>query len=153
MNPWEISNRPTSSSSPFRNLSFVPGNEFEFSRNTAFLRIAGRLLLFCHWYPKRAPKQRNYDRGGSGGGDDAPTPGDGADGGESCTSLLSCEAEWWWDFLHVIRENVMVVLANVSGALELSPFDEDVVRPVLHGLLEWAVSASSYAQVGTRVFK
>ena len=131
---------------PARNLSFVPGNEFEFSRNTAFLRIAGRLLLFCHWYPKRAPKQRNYDRGG-GGEEDSGTAS-AAGEGDSCTSLLSCEAEWWWDFLHVIRENVMVVLANVSGALELSPFDEDVVRPVLHGLLEWAVSASSYAQVG-----
>ena len=133
-----------------RNLSFVPGNEFEFSRNTMFLTIAGRLLLFCHWYPKRAPKQRNYDRGdpdaASGGGG-----GDGAGGaeGESCTSLLSDgETEWWWDFLHVIRENVMVVLANISGALELSPFDEDVVRPILHGLLEWSVSSSSYAQVG-----
>ena len=33
----------------FRNLSFVPGNEFELSKNTTFLAIAGRLLLLHHW--------------------------------------------------------------------------------------------------------
>ena len=131
-----LGRRAVAVSTILRNLSFVPGNEFEFSRNTQFLTIAGRLLLFCHWYPKRAPKQRNYDRG-----EDASEATD-----ESCTSLLNGETEWWWDFLHVIRENVMVVLANISGALELSPFDEDVVRPILHGLLEWSVSSSSYAQ-------
>ena len=131
-----LGRRAVAVSTILRNLSFVPGNEFEFSRNTMFLTIAGRLLLFCHWYPKRAPKQRNYDRG-----EDASEATD-----ESCTSLLNGETEWWWDFLHVIRENVMVVLANISGALELSPFDEDVVRPILHGLLEWSVSSSSYAQ-------
>ena len=135
-----VGRRAVAVSTILRNLSFVPGNEFEFSRNTMFLTIAGRLLLFCHWYPKRAPKQRNYDRGG---GDDAS---EAAEGESSCTSLLGGETEWWWDFLHVIRENVMVVLANISGALELSPFDEEVVRPILHGLLEWSVSSSSYAQ-------
>jgi AT-rich interactive domain-containing protein 1 len=40
----------------------------------------------------------------------------------------------------------MVVLANISGSLELAPFGEEIVRPILHGLLEWSVSSSSYAQ-------
>ena len=119
-----------------RNLSFVPGNEFEFSKNANFLRIAGHLLLLYHWYPKRAPKQRNYDRG-AGADEEAAS--------ESCTSLAS-DTEWWWDYLHVIRENVMVILANISGSLELGHFSEEIVRPILHGLLEWAVSSSSYAQ-------
>jgi AT-rich interactive domain-containing protein 1 len=133
-----IGKRVVCVSTILRNLSFVPGNEYEFSRNAAFLTIAGRLLLFCHWYPKRTPKQRNYDRGDKAEDEDASA--------ESCTSLASGENEWWWDYLHVIRENVMVVLANISGSLELAPFDEDIVRPVLHGLLEWSVSSSSYAQ-------
>ncbi|CAB4056249.1 ARID1 [Lepeophtheirus salmonis] len=78
-------------------------------------------------------KQRNYDRGE----DD--------DTGESCTSLNG-DSEWWWEYLHVIRENVMVSIANIAGALELKHFDEVIVRPLLDGLLEWAISSSAYAQ-------
>jgi len=118
----------------FRNLSFVPGNEFELSRNPTFLAIVGRLLLLHHWYPKRPTKQRNYDRGDE---DEQAT--------DSCTSL-SADSEWWWDYLHVIRENVMVCLANMSGCLDLTPYEEDIARPILDGLLEWAVSSSAYAQ-------
>ena len=116
-----------------RNLSFVPGNEYELSRNATLLATIGKLLLLHHWYPSRPPKQRNYDRGEE------------EESAESCTSLTG-EDEWWWDYLHVIRENVMVILANISGALDLEPFEEDISRPILDGLLEWAVSSSAYAQ-------
>ncbi len=134
-----IGRRAVCISTILRNLSFVPGNEFEFSQNTAFLIMAGRLLLFSHWYPKRTPRQRNYKL--------SDKPEDEDISADSCTSLVSAsDNEWWWEYLHVIRENVMVVLANISGALELNPFEEDVVRPILHGLLEWSVSSSSYAQ-------
>ena len=54
--------------------------------------------------------------------------------------------EWWWDYLHVIRENVMVALSNISGSLHLYQYGEDIARPIFHGLLEWAVSTSAYAQ-------
>ena len=116
-----------------RNLSFVPGNEYELSKNPTLLAILGRLLLLHHWYPSRPPKQRNYDRGEE------------EESAESCTSLTG-EDEWWWDYLHVIRENVMVILANIAGALDLEPFEEDISRPIFDGLLEWAVSSSAYAQ-------
>lgn len=128
-----IGKRAVCVSTILRNLSFVPGNEFEFSKNATFLRIAGQLLLLYHWYPKRTTKQRNYDRG-----DDDETA-------ESCSSLTG-GTEWWWESLHVIRENVMVILANIAGSLELKQFDEDVVAPILNGLLEWSVSSASYAQ-------
>ena len=116
-----------------RNLSFVPGNEHELSKNPTLLAIIGRLLLLHHWYPNRPSKQRNYDRGEE------------EESAESCTSLTG-EDEWWWDYLHVIRENVMVILANISGALDLEPFEEEISRPIFDGLLEWAVSSSAYAQ-------
>jgi len=130
-----IGRRAVCLSTIFRNLSFVPGNEYELSRNPTFLAIVGRLLLLHHWYPKRPSKQRNYDRGEE---EDHAA--------DSCTSLTSGDEEWWWDYLHVIRENVMVCLANISGALDLTPFEEDICRPILNGLLEWAVSSSAYAQ-------
>merc|ERR1712079_921056 len=35
---------------------------------------------------------------------------------------------------------------NISGSLHLSQYGEDIARPIFHGLLEWAVSTSAYAQ-------
>ena len=123
-----------------RNLTFLPGNEVEFGRSATFLTIAGRLLLLQHWYPPRNPsRQRNYDRGG--GEDEGES-----NSKENPTSSSVEDPEWWWEHLHTLRENVLVCLANISGALELRALDESVARPLLEGLLEWAVSASSYAQ-------
>ena len=129
-----IGKRAVCISTILRNLSFVPGNEYELSKSPGFLAIVGRLLLLHYWYPQRTNKQRNYDRG------------EDEEAAESCTSLSDSNNEWWWSHLHVIRENIMVALANIAGSLDLSPFDEDICRPILNGLLEWAVSSSAYAQ-------
>ncbi|KAG5681564.1 hypothetical protein PVAND_010983 [Polypedilum vanderplanki] len=116
-----------------RNLTFVPGNELEFSRSTTFLSILGKLLLFHHEHPVRTKKQRNYDRE------------EDADFSDSCSSLQG-ENEWWWDFLVQIRENMLVALTNISGHLDLSSFDEPISRPILDGLLHWAVCPSAHGQ-------
>jgi len=117
----------------FRNLSFVPGNETILSSSAGFLAVCGKMLLHHHWHPPRTSKQRNYDRGEE------------EDFTESCTSL-SDQPEWWWDHLQVIRENVMVALANIAGHTDLTNQPECLVRPILSGLLEWAVSPSAAAQ-------
>lgn len=116
-----------------RNLTFVPGNELEFARSTTFLAILGKLLLINHEHPLRTKKQRNYDRE------------EDADFSDSCSSLQG-ESEWWWDFLVQIRENMLVAIANISGYLDLSIYDESVSRPVLDGLLHWAVCPSAHGQ-------
>lgn len=116
-----------------RNLTFVPGNEIEFARSTTFLSILGKLLLLNHEHPIRTKKQRNYDRE------------EDADFSDSCSSLQG-ESEWWWDFLLQIRENMLVAIANISGYLDLSIYDEPVSRPVLDGLLHWAVCPSAHGQ-------
>lgn len=161
-----IGRRAVCISTIFRNLSFVPGNEFEFSRNPAFLTILGRLILLHHWYPPRAPTTCNYGGGGDLVDEDPisstnsnvsgnpsasvtapqskPQPSSSASRNEDDDGNSS--SEWWWDYMHVIRENVMVILANISGSLDLSPFEEDICHPILDGLLEWAVSSSAYAQ-------
>ena len=128
-----LGKRAATVSNILRNLSFVPGNEYELSRSAPFLAICGRLLLLNHWHPPRNAKKKNYDRG-----EEEETI-------ESCTSLTG-DDEWWWEYLHVIRENVMVALSNISGSLELKDFNEDISRPIFNGLLEWAVSTSAYAQ-------
>ncbi|XP_058447429.1 trithorax group protein osa isoform X4 [Malaya genurostris] len=116
-----------------RNLTFVPGNETEFARSSRFLSILGKLLLLHHEHPMRTKKTRNYDRE------------EDADFSDSCSSLQG-ESEWWWDFLVQIRENMLVSMANISGQLDLSRFDEPISRPILDGLLHWSVCPSAHGQ-------
>uniref|UniRef100_A0A336MFS4 CSON000444 protein n=1 Tax=Culicoides sonorensis TaxID=179676 RepID=A0A336MFS4_CULSO len=116
-----------------RNLTFVPGNEIEFARSQPFLSILGKLLLLHHDHLIRAKKTRNYDRE------------EDADFTDSCSSLQG-ENEWWWDYLIQIRENMLVAAANIAGHMELSGFDEAITRPVLDGLLHWAVCPAAHGQ-------
>jgi len=132
---WQdnLGKRATVVSTIFRNLSFIPGNETALSSCPAFLAICGKMLLHFHWHPVRTSKQRNYDRG------------DEEDFSDSCTSLTE-QREWWWEHLQVIRENIMVAIANIAGHTELAHQPENLVRPLLAGLLEWAVSPAAAAQ-------
>ncbi|XP_045482526.1 trithorax group protein osa isoform X4 [Harmonia axyridis] len=116
-----------------RSLTFVPGNEAEFSKNATFLKLAGKLLLLHHSHPPRTQKTRNYDRE------------EDADFGDSCSSLQG-EGEWWWDFLQQIRENILVAIANISGQIDVSQFSEEIARPLLDGLLHWAICPSAAGQ-------
>ncbi|XP_015120295.1 trithorax group protein osa isoform X2 [Diachasma alloeum] len=116
-----------------RNLTFIPGNELEFAKNVTFLSILGKLLLLHHEHPVRTQKTRNYDRE------------EDADFADSCSSLQG-ENEWWWDFLYHIRENVLVMAANIAGYTDLSQHPEEISRPVLDGLLHWAVCPAAHGQ-------
>lgn len=64
---------------------------------------------------------------------------------DSCTSLTN-DNEWWWDYVHHIREHVLVMIANISGQMDLSQFSEEISRPILDGLLHWAVCPAAYGQ-------
>ena len=116
-----------------RNLTFIPGNEGEFAKNVTFLSLLGKLLLLHHEHPVRTQKTRNYDRE------------EDADFADSCSSLQG-ENEWWWDFLYHIRENVLVMAANIAGQTDLSQHPEEISRPVLDGLLHWAVCPAAHGQ-------
>uniref|UniRef100_A0A1I8MG73 ARID domain-containing protein n=1 Tax=Musca domestica TaxID=7370 RepID=A0A1I8MG73_MUSDO len=119
----------------FRNLSFVPGNESILAKSQRFLAVVGRLLLLNHEHLPRTPKNRNYDRG---------TEED-TDFSDSCSSLQG-EREWWWDYLISIRENMLVIMANIAGHLDLSRYEELIARPLIDGLLHWAVCPSAHGQ-------
>lgn len=114
-----------------RNLSFIPGNEMEFAKNPTFLGLLGKLMLIHHEHPLRT--QRNYERE------------EDADCTDSCSSL-SGEAEWWWDFLFQLRENVLVTMANIAGQVDLGQYPEEISRPLLDGLLHWAVCPAAHGQ-------
>lgn len=117
----------------FRNLTFVPGNETILAKSSKFLALLGKLLLLNHEHLLRTPKTRNYDRE------------EDTDFSDSCSSLHG-EKEWWWDYLITIRENMLVAVANIAGHLELARYEEIITRPVLDGLLHWAVCPSAHGQ-------
>ncbi|CAH1103269.1 unnamed protein product [Psylliodes chrysocephalus] len=116
-----------------RSLTFIPGNEIEFARSGTFLALIGKLLLLHHEHPPRTQKTRNYDRE------------EDADFADSCSSLQG-ESEWWWDFLVQIRENILVSVSNIAGQIDVSLFEEEVARPLLDGLLHWAICPSATGQ-------
>lgn len=128
-----VARRCVAISNILRNLTFIPGNEAEFAKSLCFLSLVGKLLLLHHEHPVRTHKTRNYDRE------------EDADFGDSCSSLHG-EQEWWWEFLVQIRENVLVSCANISGHMNLSQYSELIARPVLDGLLHWAVCPSAHGQ-------
>lgn len=117
-----------------RGLTFVPGNEAEFSRSGAFLALAGKLLLLHHEHAPRAARARAYERAAR---DDADA--------SACCSSLRGGAEWWWDALAQLREDALVCCANIAGGVELAGQPEAVARPLLDGLLHWSVCPAAVA--------
>lgn len=130
-----LSRRCVCVSTIIRNLSFVPGNDLIISKNPGVLVLLGRLLLLHHEHKPAKNAYHKYEKEV-----DANTSWK-----ESCTSLKD-KQEWWWSTLNVLRDNTLVILSNISGHLDLSPFPEEVSLPILDGLLHWVVCPSSYAQ-------
>lgn len=129
----EIGRRCICISNIFRNLSFIPGNDREMSKHPGFLALLGRLLLLRHWHAKRDKARHKFDREPTSTAEDMEEV------------LEDGSAEWWWDTLDGLRENTLVILANISGHLNLSVLSEDICMPVLNGLLHWAICPSACA--------
>lgn len=117
-----------------RGLTFVPGNEVEFSRSSAFLALTGKLLLLHHEHAPRAARARAYERAAKDESD-----------ADACCSSLRGENEWWWDALAQLREDALVCCANIAGGVELAGQPEAVARPLLDGLLHWSVCPAAVA--------
>lgn len=129
----DLARRCVCLSNLIRNLSFIPGNDIEFSKHPGLLLLLSRILLLHHNHFIKKPPQRNYDKD------------EDADFSDSCSSLHA-EKEWWWDMLNMIRENTLVILSNIAGQLDLSCYPEDISLPLLDGLLHWSVCPSAYAR-------
>lgn len=118
-----------------RNLSFVPGNDIDMSKHPGLLLVLSRLILLHHTHTS---KKRNFDR--SVDDEMFNLAND-----EKEKDAPEAEKEWWWEMLHLIRENTLVTIANISGQLDLMPFNEEISLPFLDGLVHWIVCPSSYA--------
>lgn len=152
-----------------RNLTFVPGNDIEFGKNASFLSLLGKLLLLHHDHPLKgktkdaATKLKEEEEAAeeleeSGCESIVSEEEDGliavvssgvtavADIDTDSCSSLATHGEWWWEYIHYMREHVLVMLANISGQMDLSQFSEEVSRPIFDGLLHWAVCPAAYGQ-------
>ncbi len=155
-----------------RSLTFVTGNDVEFCQHSGILVILGKLLLLHHYHLIR-PKQKKptvatessattaelvasllsqssgvEDKEASNTTEDsamddsnvfAPKPD------QQGRQFVPAKEEWWWDCLNTLREDALVILANISGQLDLSVFPESISFPIIDGLLHWLVCPSSVA--------
>lgn len=124
-----VSRRCLCVSNILRGLSFVPGNDAEMSRHAGLLLIVGRLLLLHHKHSKRVPYRHSYLQ------DEIEV---------ECPS--DDRHDWWWYCLEGLRENALVITANVAGQLDLSLYPEAISLPLLDGLLHWFICPSAAAQ-------
>ena len=126
----EIGKRCICISNIFRSLSCIPGNDTELSKHAGLVYILGKLLLLHHKHLPRSRIRRKFDR------DDVD---------EDMVDITQGVEEWWWDFLNILRENTLVIFANICAQLQLDVFPDEIISPVLEGLLHWVVCPSSCA--------
>ena len=148
-------NRCLTLSNVIRSLSFIPGNDVEFSQHIGLLVILGKLLLFCHSHLLKPPScttsmlhndSQSTDTNEEEERDDSNNGHDDSSSNETPSSTGNdTRIHWWWDCLQVLRENVFVILANIAGQLDLSIYPEAINYPLLDGLLHWLVCPSSMA--------
>ena len=141
----EVGKRSVAISNIFRSLSFIPGNESYLSKHHDLMLLLGQLLLLHHRHPPCSKlKPANSDdvslfndvskseAGTNGGVDDG-------------VKDWATSDEWWWDTLDALRENTLVVLANICSHAHMRDMDKEVCTPMLDGLLHWMVCLSSSA--------
>lgn len=131
-----------------RSLSFIPGNDVEFSQHPGVLTILGHILMLHHNHlirqkrPKLSQAPDTYETNSqSNEVGSVQTLASSASGQET----LPAVDMWWWDCLDVLRENALVILSNIAGQLDLSIFPESVSCPIITGLLHWVTCPSAKA--------
>uniref|UniRef100_A0A2C9JCC7 ARID domain-containing protein n=3 Tax=Biomphalaria glabrata TaxID=6526 RepID=A0A2C9JCC7_BIOGL len=129
----ELGRRCVCISNILRSLSCVPGNEARICKHPGIMRVLGRLLLLHHSHPERPPPRK------------LPSGDEEEEEREEPPRVYDDE-HWWWDYLDQLRENTLVILANICGHLLLGNFSEQVCFPLLEGLLHWVICPASVAR-------
>ena len=143
----EIARRCVAISNIFRSLSCIPGNEALLSGHHGIMLLLGRLLMLHHRHPPRSrakpapplPKEEGEDQAEEVKAEPAEA---GVAEGEKD---YATSPEWWWETLEALRENTLVVLANICSHMRMSDMDSEVCLPILDGLLHWMICPSSSA--------
>ena len=130
----EVARRCTCIANILRSLSFIPGNDREMAQHNGLLSLVGRLLLFRH---RHCARQQSSVASRLDARD--------AEAEADETLLEPAHSEWWWPTLDAVREDMLVLLSNISGQMALAQLPESTCMPLLDGLLHWTVCPSTYA--------
>ena len=139
-----------------RSLTFVPGNDVEFCQHPGILIILGKLLMLHHHHLLHSKDRKRLlttTQSSSVPAEDGTSLPQDDLSMESCFDIRKVDDQhfppavdhWWWHCLDVLREDTFVILANISGQLDLSIFPENISFPIINGLLHWLVCPSSAA--------
>lgn len=121
-------NRCVALSNVFRSLSFIQGNDSELASHIGLMLFSGYILLHKHKHAVTDHSQFKL----------------GLDERTVLNNAISdSEPDFWWDSIHAIRENTLVMLSNIGGHLNLNRLKEKIYKPLIEGLLHWLVCRSS----------
>jgi AT-rich interactive domain-containing protein 1 len=171
----ELMNRCACISTIIRNLSFVPGNDSIICKNHTLLKILSRLLVIKHEHQLiiRNNLQNCSSEFEESDEDDLDLDADDdhdvlrgyflsqeidcikklkhknlfyTKKSASTSSSSSNSNEWWWECVHLLRENSLVTIANISTSINLNNMDEEIIELYAHGLIHWCICRSQDAQ-------
>lgn len=136
-----------------RNLTFVPGNDVEMCKHSGLLLVLSRLILLHHKHATRKRQTKSMDLASIKAMDENSLALEEEEeeqekeaNQKKAKVETMLEKEWFSDALHLLRENTLVTLANLSCHLKLAPFPDAISLNLLNGILHWATCPSSYAQ-------
>jgi len=129
-NELSLLQRCVTMSNVFRSLSFIQGNDSELANHAGLLSICSFALLYKHEHAITDHSQFKL------GFEERTVPNN---------ALSDDINDTWWDSLFSIRENTLVLLANIGGHLNLRNIREDIREPLVKGLVHWVVCRSSQA--------
>ena len=107
----------------FRSLSFVSGNDNDLANHPGLLLLMGKLLIYKHEHPITDHSEFRLTQ------EDSDV--------ESFEGSTDNYSQVCLDGLKAVRENILVILANVAGQMDLSRYQEHIILPLLDGLLHW----------------
>ena len=114
----------------FRSLSFIQGNDSELATHVGLILIAGYSLLHKHEHTLTDHSQFKL----------------GLDERTVINNAFSNDIDGSHrDALYTIRENMLVMLSNVGGHLNLTNMKKEVYSPLVNGLIHWVSCRSSEA--------
>lgn len=107
-----------------RSFSFLPQNERHMARHDGLIDVISSILLF---------HQVGRDESVSGRE-------------SSQRSQEQLVTAWWWSCLEIVRADLMVLLVNVSGQIDIACLPESVAQSLTRALVHWCISSCSAAR-------